>query len=412
MFYLLKLAVRNIGRNKRRSFLAFTSVAISLMVIIFLQAWTAGVMESIIKNSTKNETGHIRIAAKKFEEKYRFYPVSDYLKNPDSLISSLMKNSSIASKVAVAAKRIDFGVILSNGSNNKAAVALAGDPETEKQLLLLQKSLLPGSRYLAGPRSLIMGNSLAKSLNYRLGDTVRVMTTGSDYALHLKKFVMVGLFKTGMNVLDDMIFQININDARNLLAMGNGAQQIVIMLNDYHDAEKVALTIRNALTDTSIAVTPWTKIGDLYRTVMTAEKVYTWIFGIVALLGAFIISNIMVMVVLERRKEIGILKSLGMTSGEVLAIFLWEGMILGLVGSLVGALCGSGIVLFFHVHGIDLSSLVRQATLPMDNIIYPATRPANLIATVVLGAGLSALMSLLPSRQAARMNVVDAIKSI
>ena len=317
MFSIIRLAIRNVGRNRRRSILAFVSVAISLTVIVFAQGFIGGFVASYVKNATKNDAGHIRIAAKKFEERGRFYPVSYNISNPDSIIAALQRDPEITQDIVLIAPRIVFGVVLSKDGGTRSALAYAGDPVEEEQLMYLQKSLVPGSRYLSGPRDLIMGSSLAATLHYKAGDTVRVMTSGSDYALHLKKFVVAGLFNTGMKLFDDMIFQISITDARDLLRMGNSGQQIIVMLKDYRKADHVAARIRAMLPDTSLSVTPWTKIGDTYTSVMLVTKIYGWIYVIIALLGAFIISNIMMMVVLERRKEIGILMSMGLTRREV-----------------------------------------------------------------------------------------------
>jgi putative ABC transport system permease protein len=215
-----------------------------------------------------------------------------------------------------------------------------------------------------------------------------------------------------LNIFDDMIFQIGIDDGRDLLAMGNSAQQIIIMLNDYRKADIVAGRIRALIPDTSISVTPWTRIGDTYTTAVIVQKIYGWIYVIIALLGAFIISNIMMMVVMERRREIGILKAMGFTKREVLVMFLSEGMILGLIGSLIGTTLGTGLCVFFHYHGIDLSAYMTRMSIPLDNVLYTTASASSLIISVILGTTLAALVSLAPSRQAAGMNVVDAIKSV
>jgi putative ABC transport system permease protein len=412
MLSLFRLALRNVGRNRRRSVLAIVSVAISLTVIVFAQGFIAGFVASFVKNATKNDAGHIRISAKKFEERCRFFPVSYNVVNPDSIIGAIRRDPAIASDIALITPRVSFGVLLSNGGNNRSAVALAGDPAKEKNLLYLQKSIIPPGRYISGRRDLIMGCALAKSLHFRMGDTVRVMTSGSDYALHLRKFAVVGLFSTGLNVFDDMMFQIGIDDARELLAMGSDDQQIIIMLNDYRRADNVAARIRALIPDTSISVTPWTKIGDTYTTVDLVGRIYNWIYAIIALLGAFIISNIMTMAVMERRKEIGILKSMGFTRREVLIMFLAEGMALGFVGSLAGTALGAGLVALFHVHGIDLTAYMSRMSIPLDNVIYTTLSASNLVYSILLGTVLAALVSVPPARQAARMNVVDAIKSV
>jgi lipoprotein-releasing system permease protein len=118
------------------------------------------------------------------------------------------------------------------------------------------------------------------------------------------------------------------------------------------------------------------------------------------------------MAVMERRKEIGILKSMGFTRREVLIMFLAEGMALGFVGSLAGTALGAGLVALFHVHGIDLTAYMSRMSIPLDNVIYTTLSASNLAYSILLGTVLAALVSVPPARQAARMNVVDAIKSV
>jgi len=209
-----------------------------------------------------------------------------------------------------------------------------------------------------------------------------------------------------------MMFQATIDDARDLLVMGNATQQIIIMLGDYRKADKVAARIRSLITDTSISVTPWTKIGDTYTTVVLVQRVYGWIYIIIALLGAFIISNIMMMVVMERRKEIGILKSMGFTRREILTMFLFEGMALGFVEAWPEWPWDRVWWRFFHVHGLDLTAYMSRMSIPLDNVIYTTLSAASVAYSIVLGTVLSAFVSIAPARQAARMNVVDAIKSV
>ncbi len=106
MLYLIRLAIRNIGRNKRRSILAVVSVAISLTVIVFAQGFIAGFVASFVRNATKNDAGHIRIASKKFEERSRFYPVSYNVADPDSIIASIQHDPALASDIALITQRI------------------------------------------------------------------------------------------------------------------------------------------------------------------------------------------------------------------------------------------------------------------------------------------------------------------
>jgi putative ABC transport system permease protein len=412
MHYLIAMAFRNIRRNTRRSLLAVISVTLAIAFIICMQGMLGGFLGSVVKNYTKNETGHVRITTKAFQEKYRFMPVTENISDPQSIIAAIRGDQQVMPHVATIAERISFGVLLSNEGNNKTAMALAGDPAVEENLLLLNKSVLPGGRYICNDRETIVGARIAENLGYVVGDTMKVMAQGSDYALHMRKFLIVGIFKTGLKVLDDAVFQIPLSDAKQLLRTGEATQQIIIMLDNYKRSENIAAALDARLGNSDLAVTPWTRIGDYGKIVKFSSSIYLMIYAAVALLGAFIIGNIMMMVVLERRREIGVLKSMGFTRREVLSMFVAEGMTLGLIGSIAGTVLGTLISTILHFHGIDFTKALSSVNMPMDNVVYFTISIGGLVQAMAIGTIVSALVSLVPSLQAARMNPVEAIKSL
>jgi putative ABC transport system permease protein len=146
--------------------------------------------------------------------------------------------------------------------------------------------------------------------------------------------------------------------------------------------------------------------------VQFATSAYFMVYIAVALLGAFIIGNIMMMVVLERRREIGFLKAMGLGRNEILLLFVSEGMMLGLIGSLAGTLLGTIISIVFHFHEVDFSKALGSVSMPMDNVVYFTISAGGLLQALIIGTVVSALVSLVPSWQAARMNPVQAIKSV
>jgi len=404
--------MRNLWRNKRRSALALVSVAMACLLCLFLQGFLGAFQESLVKNFTKNETGHVRVTTRDFSERSDMLPVDSMIPDPSSIESRIMSSSRIADRITVMTERISFGVLLENKGYNKNALALAGDPVTEKKLLYLQRSIAPGGHYIDGVGQTIIGSGLANDLKLAVGDNLKVVSQASDGSLQLKKFRIVGIFRTGVGTLDDKVFQIPISDAKAFLRTGGGTQSIIIMLNDYHSAGRVASRISALLNDPSLAVTPWTEIGDYGRLIRLEEKIFNVLFVIVLFLGAFIITNIMTMVVLERRKEIGILKSMGFARGEILALFLWEGIFLGIWGSVIGGGLGFVLEVLFHFRGIDFSSYMQTLEYPLDSVLYWTVNVPVAAGIVLLGCAMAGLVSVIPSLRAARMNAVDAIKSV
>lgn len=411
---LFTMAVRNLGRNKRRSLLAGLSVLISLMLILFMNGLMGGMMGSIVKNYTKNDVGHVNITTEGYRSRERFMPVNEAIPDSAALVHAIEQLPELRGRISMAAERIRFGVVLSSGPSSKTALGIAGDPEKEKSLLMLNRSILPGGSYLAGPGEAILGEVLARDLGLGVGDTLKVVTQRADYGLGFKRFTIAGIFRTRVSTLDNAVFQIGLADARELLALGGGAQQVLVMLKDYRDSDKAAALIGAALEkagNSGLSVLSWTRIGDFPRFVNMAQTMYMYIYVVVAFLGAFIITNIMMMVVLERRKEIGILKSMGMPKRDILGLFLMEGTLLGMAGSAVGVILGLGLNAVLGRVGMDFSASLAGFEWPMDNVVYPSVNPAMGLAFFALGSIVAATVSLLPSRSAAKMNPIDAIRS-
>jgi ABC-type lipoprotein release transport system permease subunit len=146
---------------------------------------------------------------------------------------------------------------------------------------------------------------------------------------------------------------------------------------------------------------------------LMAESVYGLFYAGLALFGSFIIGNIMMMVVLERRHEIGVLKSMGLSKSSIMALFVIEGTLLGLAGSIVGVALGALICAYYHVYPMDyFASVMETIEFPMDSTIQFGIDPLGWLQALVLGTSVAALLSLLPSWRAARMNPVESIKSL
>lgn len=422
MLVLMKMAFRNIRRNSRRSLLAVISVALSLLMIIFLQGYINGMKRSVIYNSTKNESGHIQLVTKDYQENKRFKPITYNIENPSELIRYIKDDPAIQKEIDLITERIFFGVLLQYEGNNKAVVAFGGDVNQEKKLFMLDRSVVDG-QYLNNSgnvkhkeREILIGQKVADTLKLKVGDTFKVLVSGSDYSLHIPTLKVAGIFKTGLNALDDTTFQISLKDAKEILNTGGGCQQILIMLKDYQKAEKISRMIQEKLNADerfgNIMAVSWKQAGGMAQMMDAMVQIYNFMYIIIALLGSFIITNVMMMVVLERRKEIGIIKSMGFSRLEILSMFLMEGSFLGLIGSISGVVLGTLFTIYFVINGIDLTSMISQLNMPIDNVIKFVITVPGIIGTMFIGIIVAAIVSVIPSRQAAKMKVVDAIKSV
>lgn len=315
-------------------------------------------------------------------------------------------------------------MLLQYEGNNKAAFGLGGDYQVEKNLLFLEKAIISG-RYLSGKvvekknhkyREVIIGKKMADILKIGVGDTFSVMLQGSDYGIRIPRFLVVGIFQTGLNMMDENIFQMDIKDAMEILRTDGGVQEILVFLKDYKKAPALAKEIQSWLESQDewkdVVAIPWNRAGGIVSMLEQILPIYNLIYLVVTFLGMIIITNIMMMIVLERRREIGILKAMGLKPREILILFLYEGLILGIVGSVSGILMGVLISWPLSVWGIDFSSSLSSMNLPLDPVIHWKITGKSVLSSLVLGLIVATGVSLFPSRIAAKMKPVDAIRSV
>jgi len=374
-----------------------------------------GILDSMVRNFTKNETGHVSVTTSEYRARERFMPASVAMRDSDAVVEAIRSTPGLEGRIVQVAPRALFAVVLSSTSATKAARGIGGDPSLERHLLMLDRALLPGSAYIDRPGAAVVGAKLAEDLGLKVGDTLRVVSEKADYGMGFKKFRITGVFRTGVDTFDESAFQIGLADARELLGLSKGASQILVMLKDYRDSDAAAKLIAAHLASAGfekLSVQSWTSLGDIAALITLSARIYLWGEILVAFLGAFIIANIMVMVVLERRREIGLLKSMGMEGPRILRLFLVEGMLLGVIGSAAGALLGTALNAWLSVKGLDFTSSISGSGIAMDNVIYTGVHPLHVALLFALGVAVSAIVSFLPSRSAARMDPIEAIRSV
>lgn len=418
---LISYAWRNLLRNTRRSLLAVLSTFLATLLVVAGNGLTEGFLDSMVRNYAKNETGHVNITTSSYRERARFLPIDDYIADADQLVSEIEQmdgadaGAASAGSGITAAPRIRFSVLLSSGLFTKPAVAIVGDPEKEKSLLMLNRNILPGGSYCDEPGTAIIGSGLAKDLGLKPGDKLKIITTRADGGIGFKSLKVSGIFQTGTNALDGSIFQMRLDDAQNMLGMPGGAQQILVMLPDYRLADAWQKKIGAVLAahgQGQLSVLPWSAIGDYPKLILMTSSIYMAMWFFIALLGAFIIANIMTMVVLERRRETGILVAMGMPPRRIILSFLLEGTMMGFGGSVLGTAAGIAFNAAFSRKGFDLSSALAGFSWPIDNIIKPTISVSGVLAGILFCTVAAAIMSLLPSWRASRMEVVDALKAV
>lgn len=404
---LWTIAYRDLLRNRRRSILTLLAVALGLALLMVFNGLIAGVWQDALENSIRLRTGHVQLRAPSYQEKNLSLKWQDLLDNPNSLATRLNRMS----EIKAAAPVLWAGSILNAGDESVSLQIFGIDP-TSQLYTPLRESLVNGEFLTPDDRSGIMlGRPLAASLGVGVGDRVNLALVNADGRADEGNFTIRGLFSTGIVSYDESAVFMPLSKAQALAGAGERASAIVVLLHRQDNADSVAAAFKSP----EVSTLTWRESNQLVlQTIETAMSFYMILDGIVMLIVAVIIANTLLMAVFERIREIGILGALGMKGRQIMQMFLFEALILGLAGIGVGFALGSVGVAYLSKVGIPLGS---AASVAGSNFALGSTMYAHFVPGTFLWLSLWTLVfvllaALYPARYAARQEPVDALHSL
>jgi putative ABC transport system permease protein len=423
MSTLIKLAFRNIFRSKRRTLITFSAVSIGLALLVITISLMNGVDKQSISNIIDCQTSHIKIFKKGYFDKRDELPMDLTIKEPDH-IRSLLKN---IPGIVETESRILFGAGVIKGMDELPCLGVAIDTDLDPELFVIKDSLIEGEWLAADDANMLVGKNLAKDIGLSVGDlvTLRVITSADkeNFTWNALDLEVKGIFDTDNPTVDSGRVLIPLKQASEGLSMEGEVTEIVVRLKS--DDDGVVLAARKKIKDAlraqgqDLEVYTW---KDLAGTFLAISKMKTRSSGMIIFIMLIIASmgivNTMLMAVMERTREIGMLSALGMKKGEIMKLFILEGGFLGLFGSLLGCILGGLAGWYLEVYGWSMAAFgetmqkMSSSIYPVEDIFYADLTLDVLVMTLIFGTSISIIASFYPARKAAMLNPTDALKHI
>ncbi len=402
---ILAVAWRNIWRNKTRSLVILVAICLGLASGIFYMAFYFGMVDQRINTAIKTEASHIQIHHK------------EYLSNPDKKF--MIEN---AGSVSQEIKRVEGVIATSNriilntmiqSPETGAGVKISGiDPEDEKQVTNLYSKLIEGTYFEDGKRNpIIIGKKLAEKLRVKLRSKVVITLQDMQGNMTGAAFKVEGIYETSNTAFDEACVFVRRTDLAPIMLMDDHACQEIAVLLEKNDQLQVAdETIKSKLPD--LDVKTWREIMPEVSLIESSFTLTMFIFiGIILLALLFGIVNTMLMAVLERAKELGMLMAIGMSKVKLFLMILSETVMLSLFGGLCGIVLGWVLTLWFGVQGIDLGAWsAAYKSLGYDTLVYTRLSMgiSFQIAGMVIVTGIIA--AIYPAMKALQLNPADALR--
>ncbi len=400
---LLKLAWRNIWRNRRRSLIVLTSVIVGLVAIIISDGLSNGMIGQMLFNQINLNISHIQIHKKGFNNNK---VVKNYIPNYKKVDQVLKNDPSIKAY----SRRVFVTGILSSANNSSGVMIYGIDPNQEANVSIIKNSMIEGSYLTNNKRDIIIGKKLAEKLEVEVGDKVVAMANTLKGDIGSEVFRIVGIFRTASSEFDKTAIYIPDATEQSMLNIGNKYYEYAIITKDYDNVGQVQKKLETKLGN-KYEVLSYKDLLPMLIYQIELYKETMWILNvIIGLALIFGIINSMLMSVFERIKEFGVLMSIGMKNSRIYSMIVTEAFIIGIVGTIAGLIIGLLLEIPLTHTGIDLSFFsTGLEAFGIGTVIYPILSVGNIILSSLFMPFVAIIGALYPAYKAIKLEPIYAI---
>lgn len=394
------IAISFLREGRAQSIMITVGVAVGVAVIVFVTALMQGLQSNIIQR-TLGTQAHIRLLSPDEVNQIQRPPAGTVqLLQEDKRAQRLRSINNWQQIIATldqlplltAVSPIVSGPAFVRRGDGLASVALVGiDPERYQKIIPLKDYLLSGQMRV-GANEVLIGSQLAKDLGVQVGNKLRLDTGQQNSAV----VNIAGIFELGVRELDARYVYLDLKQAQPLLSLPGGVTVIDLTVADIFEAENIAARVGRL---TSLQAESWIKTNAQLMNAISAQSLSTnMIIIFVAISVAFGIASVLSVSVVQRTREIGILRATGATQQQILRIFLFQGALFGLFGSVVGSVASFALVWVFNTFG--------------PGLFYIPISIELVIVALLLATLTGVLAAAIPARRAAALDPVEAIRHV
>jgi putative ABC transport system permease protein len=400
---MLKLAFRNIFRQKMRTALTLAAISFGVAGLILSGGFVEDIFVQLREATIHSRLGHLQVARAGYGTFGRRSPFQYAIADVEPLMQKLRRRPHVVEVLP----RLAFAGLLSNGRANFSVIGEGVDPDKEARLgsyvILTQgRGLRSRDKY-----GILLGEGVASALKLKAGDAASILLNTPDGALNSLDFDVVGVFRTYSKDYDDRAVRINLPAAQELVA-AKAVHSLVVLLDDTARTDAAAAALRADLPASAFEVRTWLELADFYQKTVALYRRQFGVLQIITLCMVLLtVANSVNMTIFERTGEVGTLLALGNRQRDVLRLIVVENVLLGLLGAVGGAGLGVGLALTISALGIPMPP---PPNADAGYIAYIRIVPAVVVRAALAGFLATSLASLLPARRAAGLPVVDALR--
>ncbi len=411
MFLYMKLGWRNIWRNRRRSMVVISSIGIGVLLMIITMSIVNGMNYQMIDNTISTSLGHISIHRKGFSENLK--PSFGF-----ELRDGVLQGIAGTDGVTGFAPRVKVQGIIRSSEASQGVVITGIDPQMERSVSQLAEYIVKGDGggYPddAGGNWIIISKQLAEKLDLVAGDRLVIMLQDRNDVIAGESFYVRAVFVSPIDSFDRFVVFTGIKKLQSFSAMGNSISEVSIRTSDRNIAHIVKKRLAGLVSDEAIETVTWEEMAP---SMMSAIRLYDSMmfifFAIIFITVIFSVANTMIMAIMERYHELGVMKCIGTRPLNIFIMITSEAVNMGIAGLSAGFAVSMILVGIFSVTGIDLSLFSESMRIwGTGSVIYPLVMMKDIISSAVIVFMTAVIASVYPAVKAARIKPMEALNFI
>ena len=402
---ILKIAFRNIFRQKRRTILTALAMIVGFTLSSVFIGWSDGIYSNIISTFTRNRIGHIQVHRDGYLDRPSIYKtISDY--------ESIGETIQDIIGVEAWTPRVYAAGLGSVGEKSTAVQVVGVDVPRENKATQFYQNVVEGRTFTdTASHEAVIGKKLAKILNAEVESEIVIFSQAADGSLANDLYKIVGIVESGDDTTDRMTCYLNLASAQELFVLDERIHEIVVIVSNINQVGKTTNNIKESLSDSTLEVAPWQEVAKSFYTAMQSDQQGDAIGRfVIMLIVAMGVLNTVLMSVLERTREYGLLKAVGTTPIQIFWLVICEVVIIAIASVVVGAILGTLFNYLLSVYGITLSEEFTYGGMKFGTMHAEVNMRSLMIPTItVLFSAM--LVSLYPAIKAARILPAKAMRT-
>jgi len=409
--FSIKLGLKNLTRQKRRNGITILVIAFAFFIYLFIDSMMGGMEQLSFNNIINFETGNIQVAYPQYWEEREELPLENLIYLNQDIEESIKNMDGLLAT----SPELRFTASLNNGIDEIAVIGLGIVPEKYNEVYTTQQYLVAGSIFTLGESKAVIGERLAELMDLKVNDYITLLIRTKEETFNTIDLEIGGLVNTPHPVINNGIVFVPLDIAQQALNVENGISMITIKTNKEKEINPIIDDINQIFQKKNINIKAysWRESAETVIAYSAAQDAETAIvLTVILMIGMIGIINNVILSALERTREIGMMKALGMREWEIVLVFMIEASGVGIIGGLAGCLLGAAGVGWMVKYGYDLSYIGGDMSLygiPILDKIYGVWNLSSFVFIFFFGIVIALLSSIAPAYLAAHKDPVKAI---